>query len=79
MSTQAITSSSSRGSVGSYAVHLGLSLLLLAIGPIGAAVSGIAPRKLPLPAIVVLCIGLLLVQLVWFAHPGTRRASATKR
>ena len=75
MSAHAVPSSSSHGSVGSYAVRVGLSLLL-AIGPIGAAMSGIAPHKLSLPAIVVLCVGLLLVQLVWFLHPGTRKGPA---
>lgn len=75
MSTHASISSSSDGSVGSigsYAVRLGLCFLL-AVGPIGAALSGVAPHKLPLPAIVVLCVGLLLVQLVWLLHPGTGR------
>jgi heme/copper-type cytochrome/quinol oxidase subunit 4 len=60
------------GGVGSYAVRLGLCFLL-AVGLIGAALSGIAPDNLPRPAIVVLCVGLLLVQLVWFLHPGTGR------
>jgi cytochrome o ubiquinol oxidase operon protein cyoD len=72
MGTQATTSSSSQGSLNSYAVRLGLSLLL-AIGPIAAAMSGVGPDKLPLPAIVVLCVGVLLVQLVWSLHPGTRK------
>jgi len=72
MSTHASMSSSSHSSVGSYAVRLGLCFLL-AIGPVGAAMSGIAPHGLPLPAIVVLCVGLLLVQLVWVLHPGTRK------
>jgi heme/copper-type cytochrome/quinol oxidase subunit 4 len=75
MSTHASIPSSSDGSVGSigsYAVRLGLCFLL-AVGPIGAALTGIAPHKLPLPAIVVLCVGLLLVQLVWRLHPGTGR------
>jgi len=72
MSAHARISSSFHGSGGSYAVRLALCVLL-AIGPIGAAMSGIAPHKLPLPAIVVLCVGLLLVQLVWFLHPGTRK------
>ena len=71
MNAHAVTSSSSHGNLGRYAVRVGLSLLL-AIGPIGATMSGVAPHKLPLPAIVVLCVGLLLVQLVWFLHPGTR-------
>jgi heme/copper-type cytochrome/quinol oxidase subunit 4 len=52
--------------------------LLLAIGPIGAAMSGMAPHKLPLPAIVVLCVGLLLVQLVWLLHPAPRKSAARK-
>jgi heme/copper-type cytochrome/quinol oxidase subunit 4 len=75
MNTHAVTSSSSHGSVGRYAGRVGLSLLL-AIGPIGAAMSGMAPRRLPLPAIVVLCVGLLLVQLVWFLHPAPRKGAA---
>jgi cytochrome o ubiquinol oxidase operon protein cyoD len=72
MSAHGGISSSVHGSGGSYVVRLVLSVLL-AIGPIGAAMSGIGPHKLPLPAIVVLCVGLLLVQLVWFLHPGTRK------
>jgi cytochrome o ubiquinol oxidase operon protein cyoD len=72
MNTQASTSSSSRGSVNDYVVRLGLSLLL-AIGPVAAAMSGVGPRNLPRPAIVVLCVGLLLVQLVWSLHPGARK------
>jgi cytochrome o ubiquinol oxidase operon protein cyoD len=72
MSRQASTSSSSQGSVNSYVVRLGLSLLL-AIGPIAAAMSGVGPHNLPRPAIVVLCVGLLLVQLVWSLHPGPRK------
>jgi cytochrome o ubiquinol oxidase operon protein cyoD len=72
MNAHAITSSSSHGPIGSYAVRLGLSFLLI-IGPFGAVMSGIVPRALALPAIVVLCVGQLLVQLVWFLHPGTRK------
>ena len=72
MNTHAIISSSSQGSAGSYAMRVGLSLLLL-IGPLGAMMTGIVPRVLSLPAIVVLCVGQLLVQLVWSLHPGTRK------
>jgi heme/copper-type cytochrome/quinol oxidase subunit 4 len=72
MSRQASTSSASQRSVNSYAVRVGLSLLL-AVGPIAAAMSGVGPHNLPRPAIVVLCVGLLLVQLVWSLHPGTRK------
>ena len=70
MSTHASTSSSSLAGFGSYSGRLGLTLLLT-IAPFGATMTGIVPHELPLPAIVVLCLGLLLVQLVWFLHPGT--------
>lgn len=66
------SSSSPRGSIGSYAVRLGLSLLLT-IGPLAAVMAGLVPREARLPAIVVLCVGHLLLQLVWFFHPGTRK------
>jgi cytochrome o ubiquinol oxidase operon protein cyoD len=72
MNAHAITSSVFQGSVGSYAVRLGLSILLL-VGPFGAVMTGSVPRALSLPAIVVLCVGQLLVQLVWSVHPGTRK------
>jgi cytochrome o ubiquinol oxidase operon protein cyoD len=72
MNAHAITSSSSHGSTGSYAVRLGLSFLLI-IALFGPVMSGIVPRALSLPAIVVLCVGQLLVQFVWFLHPGTRK------
>ena len=72
MNTHAIIFSSSQGRAGSYVTRLGLSFLLL-IGPLGAILTGIVPRVLSLPAIVVLCVGQLLVQLVWSLHPGTRK------
>jgi cytochrome o ubiquinol oxidase operon protein cyoD len=72
MNAHAITSSVFQGSVRSYAVRLGLSILLF-VGPFGAVMTGIVPRELSLPAIVVLCVGQLLVQLVWSVHPGTRK------
>ena len=71
MSAHAITSSS-HGGIGGYLMRLGLSFLLV-LGTFGAVVSGTVPHRLSLPAIVVLCAGHLLVQLVWFLHPGTRR------
>jgi len=74
MNTHAITSSSSftYSSIGSYAVRLGLSLLLTIL-PLCAVVVGLVPHKVRLPAIVVLCLSHFLVQLVWFTHPGTRK------
>lgn len=72
MNTRAVTSSSSQGSVGSYAIRLGMSFLLT-IGPLAAVMAGFIPRQVRLPAIVVLCVGYLLMQLVWFLHPGTRK------
>ena len=71
MSAHAITSSS-YGGIGSYLMRLGLSFLLI-LGTFGAVMSGTVPRQLSLPAIVVLCAGHLLIQLVWFLHPGTRK------
>ena len=72
MNTRTTTSSSSRGSIGSYAVRLGLSLLLT-IAPLAAVMAGFVPHAARLPAIVMLCVGYLLTQLVWFWHPGTRK------
>ncbi|WP_338763294.1 cytochrome o ubiquinol oxidase subunit IV [Massilia sp. METH4] len=72
MTTRATISSSSHGSIGRYAIRLGLSLLL-AVGPLAAVMAGFVPREVRLPAIVVLCAGHLLMQLVWFWHPGTRK------
>lgn len=72
MNTRAATSSSSRASVGSHAVRFGLSFLL-AIGPLAAVMAGFVPHEVRLPAILLLCVGHLLMQLVWFFHPGTRR------
>lgn len=64
--------SSLRGSIGNYAVRLGLSFLLT-VGPLAAVMAGFVPREARLPAIVVLCMGHVLMQLVWFLHPGTRK------
>ena len=72
MNAQAITSSSSHGSIGSYSIRLGLSFLLV-LGTFGVVMGGTVPRQLSLPAILVLCAGHVLVQLVWFVHPGTRK------
>lgn len=72
MNTHVVTSSSPHGSIGSYAVRLGLSFLLT-VGPLFAVVAGIIPPGARLPAIVMLCVGHLLMQLVWFLHPGTRK------
>lgn len=72
MNTRAVTSSSSQGSIGSYAVRLGLSTLLT-IGPLWAVMAGFVPHSARLPAIVMLFMGHLLMQLVWFLHPGTRK------
>lgn len=53
-------------------MRLGLSFLLV-LGTFGAVMGGAVPRQLSLPAILVLCVGHVLVQLVWFVHPGTRK------
>lgn len=78
MNTHASTSFWSHGSVRDFAVRLGLTLLLV-VCPLGAFMTGIVPHELPRPAIVVLSVGLLLVQLVWSAHPGARRSGAKTR
>ncbi|MFS2213927.1 cytochrome o ubiquinol/quinol oxidase subunit IV [Telluria sp. Tellsp104] len=72
MNAHAITSSASQGSVGSYAARLCLSFLLILV-PFGAIMAGIVPSELSRPAIVVLCVGQVLVQIVWSLHPGTRK------
>lgn len=72
MNTRAATSTSSYGSVSSYAIRLGFSLMLI-IGPLAAVMGGFVPPQVRLHAMVVLCVGHLLMQLVWFLHPGTRK------
>ncbi|MVW62967.1 cytochrome o ubiquinol oxidase subunit IV [Massilia sp. NEAU-DD11] len=72
MNAHAITSSDFQGRVGSYAARLGLSFLLILV-PFGAVMAGIVPSESARPAIVVLCVGQLLVQIVWSLHPGTRK------
>jgi cytochrome o ubiquinol oxidase operon protein cyoD len=73
MSTHHVsTTSSSHGSVHSYAVGLAISMLLT-IASFGVVMSDIVPRELRLTVIVILCIVQLLAQLVWFLPLGTRK------
>jgi cytochrome o ubiquinol oxidase subunit IV len=72
MNAHVITSSAIQGSAGSYAARLGLSFLLILV-PLGAVMAGLVPGELSRPAIVVLCVGQVLVQIVWSLHPGTRK------
>lgn len=61
------------GSLTSYTIGFFLSLLLTA-GSFGAVMSGIVPHTLILPAIVVLAVVQLLVQLILFLHLGSAPA-----
>ncbi|WP_049621560.1 cytochrome o ubiquinol oxidase subunit IV [Frateuria defendens] len=61
---------SSHGSFKSYIVGFILSLVLTVLS-FGAVMSGAVPKGLVLPAIVVLCVAQLIVQLVFFLHMGT--------
>jgi cytochrome o ubiquinol oxidase operon protein cyoD len=72
MNAHVITSSAFQGSAGSYAARLGLSFLLILV-PFGAVMAGLVPSELSRPAIVVLCVGQVLVQIVWSVHPGSRK------
>lgn len=58
------------GSLTSYAIGFLLSLLLTA-GSFGAVMSGAVPHAMILPAIVVLAVTQLLVQLILFLHLGS--------
>jgi cytochrome o ubiquinol oxidase subunit IV len=61
------------GSLRSYVVGLGLSLLLT-LASFGAVMAGdVMPSGVGLAVIVVLCVAQLIVQLVWFLHIGTAR------
>jgi cytochrome o ubiquinol oxidase operon protein cyoD len=70
VSTNTHVRAAAHGSVTSYAVGLGLSLLLT-FASFGAVMSGLLPSELRLPAIVLLCVLQLLVQLVYFLHMGS--------
>lgn len=59
----------SHGSLGSYVIGFGLSLLLTALS-FGAVMSGIVPHQMILAAITLLAVAQLLVQLVFFLHLG---------
>jgi cytochrome o ubiquinol oxidase operon protein cyoD len=63
---------SSHGSIKSYTIGLALSVLLT-LASFGVVMTGVVPHHLRLPAIVVLCVVQLLVQLVYFLHLGTRK------
>lgn len=58
------------GSLKSYVIGLALSLLLT-LASFGAVMTGLVPRGMALPAIVLLCVAQLVVQLVYFLHIGT--------
>jgi cytochrome o ubiquinol oxidase operon protein cyoD len=62
----------SHGSVKSYVIGFGLSLLLT-LASFGAVMTGIVPHSMMLTAIVVLCVAQLVVQLVCFLHIGAAR------
>jgi cytochrome o ubiquinol oxidase operon protein cyoD len=60
------------GNLRSYFVGLIVSLLLTAAA-FGAVMSPVIPRAMRLPAIVILCVAQLYVQLVYFLHMGAAR------
>jgi cytochrome o ubiquinol oxidase operon protein cyoD len=60
------------GSVTSYTIGFGLSVLLT-LASFGAVMSDLVPRELRLTAIAVLCVAQLLVQLVYFLHMGSSK------
>lgn len=62
--------SASHGTVKSYVVGFILSLGLTALS-FGAVMSGTLPRGMILPAITLLAVVQLLVQLIYFLHLGT--------
>jgi cytochrome o ubiquinol oxidase operon protein cyoD len=62
--------SGSDGTVKSYMAGFILSLVLTALS-FGAVMSGTLPRNLILPAITLLAVVQLLVQLIYFLHLGT--------
>jgi cytochrome o ubiquinol oxidase operon protein cyoD len=62
----------STGSIKSYTVGLLLSVALT-LAAFGAVMTGVVPHHLRMPAIVVLCVAQLLVQLVYFLHLGTAK------
>lgn len=62
----------SHGSLKSYSVGLVLSLVLT-LASFGAVMLDVLPRSMRLPAIVLLCVAQLVVQLVYFLHMGTSK------
>lgn len=66
------THASSHGSMKSYTVGLGLSVLLT-LASFGAVMADVIPRPWRLAAIVVFCLVQLMVQLVYFLHLGTAK------
>jgi len=71
--THAAHDDGAHGSLTSYTIGFLLSLVLTALS-FGAVMSGAVPHHLILPAIVVLAVVQLLVQLVLFLHLGSGRA-----
>lgn len=67
------TSRESHGSLRSYTVGLLISLALTLVA-FGAVMSDSVPHAVRLPAIVVLCVLQLYVQLVFFLHLGSAKS-----
>ena len=65
--------SAAHGSLKSYLVGFGLSIVLTLLS-FGLVMTGVVPRSLALPGVIVLCVAQLLVQLVFFLHMSTARA-----
>lgn len=72
MSAHQVPSSSTHGTVGSYAVGLGVSVVLT-VASFAAVMTKAVPREFRLAAIVALCVAQLLAQLYWFLHLGARK------
>ncbi|MCD0504458.1 cytochrome o ubiquinol oxidase subunit IV [Bordetella petrii] len=65
--------SAEHGSLKSYLVGFGLSILLT-LASFGLVMADVVPRSLALPGIIALCVAQLLVQLVYFLHMGASRS-----
>src|SRR5271165_7197389 len=67
---------SSHGSLKSYVIGMILSLGLT-LASFGAVMTDLVPHRFGLATIVVLCVGQLVVQLIYFLHIGASRDQRT--
>ena len=72
MSNQVTPHAAAHGSLKSYVVGFGLSVLLT-LASFGAVMADVVPHGMRLTVIVVFCVAQLLVQLVYFLHMGTAK------